>query len=168
MASEGCEKASALEYFSQFHWRSVQPYSSAGTTVLSHSALVLQLNTNPCRAVFKLDLCSNKYRLKNSVWWLYLEYPGRDVRITTSLGVGGFFFFPFLVIVAVVFQELGVIFFFPCRSKITWNAKVEDFVTCFHSSREKHILEFPACQRSERSVVQHVHLGALDHSFCRI
>lgn len=70
----------------------MQPYSSAGTTVLSHSALVLQLNTNPCRAVFKLDLCSNKYRLKNRIWWLYLEYPGRDVRITTSLGVGGFFF----------------------------------------------------------------------------
>lgn len=108
MASEGCEKASATGVFLpiplevsaalQFCWHKC-PF---------HSALVLQLNTNPCRAVFKLDLCSNKYRLKNRVWWLYLEHPSRDVRITTRLGVG---FFPFLVIVAVVFQELGVIFF---------------------------------------------------------
>lgn len=154
MVSEGCEKASTTGVFLpvplevsaalQFCWHNC-PF---------HSDLVLQLNTNPCRAVFKLDLCSNKYGLKNHVSWLYLEHPSRDVRIATRLGVG--FFSPFfLVIVTVVFQGFGVIFF-SCKSKITWNAKVADFVTCFHNSREKQIFEFPACQRSEVSAVQHV------------
>lgn len=110
MASEGCEKASATGVFLpiplevsaalQFCWHNC-PF---------HSACVLQLSTNPCRAVFKLDLCSNKYRLKSRVPGLYLEHPSRDVRIATRLGVGGVFF-PFLVIVAGVCQELRVIFF---------------------------------------------------------
>lgn len=119
MASEGCEKASAAGTFLPIPLEVSAALQFCWHRCPFHSALVLQLNTNPCRAVFKLDLCSNKYRLKNRVSWLYLEHPSWDVRITTRLGVGGFVvFFPFLVIVAVVFQELGVIFFFLVKVKL--------------------------------------------------